>query len=386
MTKPTSLPPLSLYIHVPWCVRKCPYCDFNSHSVNGELPIDHYVDCLLQDANQDLGFAQQRPLESIFFGGGTPSLLPGHAVARLLHGLREILPFADHCEITLETNPGTAEYDNFSRYRDAGVNRLSLGAQSFSAQQLQRLGRIHQPDDTRQAFSLARQAGFDNINLDLMFALPEQTLTQALDDLNQAIDLAPEHLSWYQLTIEPNTAFYSQPPSLPDDDSSWAIQQSGQQRLSAAGYQQYEISAYARAGKVAYHNRNYWQFGDYMAIGAGAHGKITLADSGEIFRYQKTRLPEHYLAAATSRRFTAQKTPLSAHNLPFEFMMNALRLNAGVEARLYSERTGLSLDAMTLQLAELRRQGLLSDDVTRLAATDLGRQYLNSLLEKLLPD
>lgn len=388
MTQPAqlTLPPLSLYVHIPWCVRKCPYCDFNSHGVRGELPVDAYIDALLADCSVDRHFAQQRPIHSVFFGGGTPSLLPGKAIARLLDGLRERLDFTHDCEITLETNPGTAEYSNFADYRAAGVNRISLGAQSFNALQLQQLGRIHQPENIQNAFTQARNAGFDNINLDLMFALQGQSCADAMRDLEAAIALEPEHISWYQLTIEPNTAFYSNPPNLPDDDTSWEIQQAGIQRLTAAGYAQYEVSAYARPGKQAAHNINYWEFGDYMAIGAGAHGKITWPDESRIERYQKTRLPDHYLAAAQPCAFTSHRETLAAHNLPFEFMMNALRLNQGVASQLFTARTGLTLASLEPQLTVLREKGLLGTDPQRLCATAMGHQYLNSLLESLLPD
>lgn len=378
------LPPLSLYIHIPWCVRKCPYCDFNSHGVSGTLPVAEYIASLIADCKQDAHYAQGRDIQSIFFGGGTPSLLSGQDIGNILRGIGEHFSLAKNCEITLESNPGTAEYSNFEGYLAAGVNRLSLGAQSFNESQLNTLGRIHAPQDTSRAYGLARAAGFNNINLDLMFALPQQSCAEAMADLDEALALAPEHLSWYQLTIEPNTAFYSKPPRLPDDDTSWEIQQSGMKRLAKAGYQQYEVSAYSRPEREAKHNRNYWEFGDYLALGAGAHGKITLAEKREIVRYNKTRQPDHYLQALKNGRFTAHCESITQRNLPFEFMMNALRLNQGVPAALFQQRTGLALESVAPQLSQLKKLGLLLERPDTLAASDRGRQYLNSLLEAFL--
>jgi len=386
-----SLPPLSLYIHIPWCVRKCPYCDFNSHQANGELPIQRYIDALEQDLKTDAFLAQGRKLESIFFGGGTPSLLPAKAVGRILDAAATTIGLSPTCEITLEANPGTAEYDSFNGYRSAGVNRLSMGVQSFDAQQLKTLGRIHSPNDVIHAFELARKAGFDNMNLDLMFALPQQTRQGAAQDLKKAIALAPEHLSWYQLTIEPNTEFYSRPPQQPEDDTVWDIQQHGQQQLAEAGYHQYEISAYAQPHLRAAHNMNYWQFGDYLAIGAGAHGKITQLDTQHIMRFRKTRMPEHYLGAMQKQvlqgnPFNADSHHVDTTALPFEFMMNALRLVHGVPTRLYSERTGLSIDNIQNLLQQQQNKALLAPWQSHLQATPLGHQYLNNLLEAFLAE
>ncbi len=379
----STLPPLSLYVHIPWCIRKCPYCDFNSHARAGELPLASYANALMNDLKQDAPLAQGRKLESIFIGGGTPSLMPGELIADVIACASAVIGVANNCEITLEANPGTAEFQSFSAYQKAGVNRLSLGAQSFDATQLQKLGRIHSPQEITRAFSLARDAGIDNINLDLMFGLVKQTDTEALQDLSQAIDLKPEHISWYQLTIEKNTAFYSQPPVLPDDDALWEIQQAGQALLSSAGYQQYEISAYEKNVKPCKHNMNYWHFGDYMAIGAGAHGKITRLEQQELIRYRKTRQPEHYLARSESGTHTHTET-VAAESLAFEFMMNTLRLRRGAELCLFSERTGLPATYIEERLRELQNKELLEPSDTHIRPTPLGLRYLNNLLEHFL--
>lgn len=380
------LPPLSLYVHIPWCVRKCPYCDFNSHAASGQLPVEAYVQALYNDLQHDAHLAQGRKLNSIFFGGGTPSLLPSQAIESILQFIDKHVGLNDNCEITLEANPGTAEYQSLSGYRAAGVNRLSFGVQSFSNVQLQQLGRIHSAQEAILAIELAREAGFDNINLDLMFGLPHQSPTQAMEDLEKAIALQPQHLSWYQLTIEANTDFYSHPPTLPDEDAIWETQTNGQALMAAAGFHQYEISAYAKSKREAQHNLNYWRFGDYLAIGAGAHGKITLLD--QILRYQKTRSPEHYLDAvkkhAITNPYTCKAEPVEPAALPFEFMMNALRLTDGVERELYAQRTGLDLSALSMLIKRLQQQGLLLSDSARIRASAHGLQYLNSLLEQFL--
>ncbi|SMF23578.1 oxygen-independent coproporphyrinogen-3 oxidase [Alteromonadaceae bacterium Bs31] len=378
-----SLPPLALYVHIPWCVRKCPYCDFNSHQRDGEMPLKAYTQALIEDLRFDSHLAQGRNISSVFFGGGTPSLMPGEYIAEVLEAVDKTIGLKKGCEITLEANPGTAEFQNFSIYRKAGVNRLSMGAQSFDASQLKKLGRIHSPSEITRAFTLAREAGIENINLDLMFGLEKQNSAQATDDLAQAIALKPEHISWYQLTIEQNTAFYSRPPPLPDDDILWDIQQAGQALLAREGYQHYEISAYARAGKTSRHNLNYWQFGDYLAIGAGAHGKITQLQQQQVLRYRKTRLPEHYLAAA-ARGYTASSETVDSKALPFEFMMNALRLCEGAELSLFNERTGLPLSTIEAKLAQLRDSGLLDNSAHAIRPSALGHRYLNNLLEHFL--
>jgi putative oxygen-independent coproporphyrinogen III oxidase len=376
-----ELPPLALYIHIPWCVRKCPYCDFNSHAAGPDIPEDAYVSALLDDVDRELPGILGRPLTSIFFGGGTPSLFSAAALGRLLDGLRARLPMAADVEITLEANPGTFEQDKFIAYRQLGINRLSIGVQSFQADKLEALGRIHSGDEALRAAEMARRAGFDNFNLDLMHGLPNQHQEEALDDLRQAIALAPTHLSWYQLTLEPNTVFWNQPPQLPEDDILWDIQEAGQALLASAGFAQYEVSAYARPGRAARHNLNYWSFGDFIGIGAGAHGKLTAVD-GTVRRTWKTRLPKDYLNLA--KPFMAGEKVLTPDELPFEFLMNALRLTEGVPAALFTARTGLPLSALAESRALAEQKGLLLADPARLAATARGQLFLNDLLQLFL--
>ncbi len=376
-----QLPPLALYIHIPWCVRKCPYCDFNSHAASPVLPEEEYVDALLADLDQDLAAVYGRPLSSIFFGGGTPSLFSAAALGRLLAGVEQRIPFTADIEITLEANPGTFEQDKFVAYRKLGINRLSIGIQSFQPNKLEALGRIHTGDEALRAAEMARRAGFDNFNLDLMHGLPDQSLEEALDDLRQAIALAPTHLSWYQLTLEPNTVFWNQPPELPEDDILWDIQEAGQALLAEHGFSQYEVSAYARPGKAARHNLNYWSFGDFIGIGAGAHGKLSHPD-GRIVRTWKTRLPKDYLNPA--KQFKAGEKTLTADELPFEFLMNALRLTPGVDAELFAQRTGLPLQTLAAARAEAEQKGLLQVEPTRLVATARGQLFLNDLLQYFL--
>lgn len=372
-------PPLSLYIHVPWCVRKCPYCDFNSHAFTGVIPESAYLEALLEDLDQDLAFATGRPIETVFIGGGTPSLMSGEFYDRLFRELQARLNFEADAEITLEANPGTLETGRFEAFRKAGINRLSIGVQSFNADHLKALGRIHDADAAHRAIRTARRAGFDNFNVDLMHGLPGQTPEQALEDIQTALDYEPPHLSWYQLTLEPNTEFYSRPPDLPDDDHLWDIYRRGSDLLHKQGYQDYEVSAWSLRGKTSRHNLNYWTFGDYLALGAGAHGKISLAD-GSIRRYWKTRQPEAYLQRIGSR--TAGTDAIATEDLPLEFLMNALRLKEGVDESLFSERTGLPLTTVGVKLEQLRNEKLMVID--RLQATDLGQRYLNSLLERFL--
>lgn len=376
-----QLPPLALYIHIPWCVRKCPYCDFNSHAATPELPEEAYVDALLADLDQELGAVYGRPISSIFFGGGTPSLFSAPALGRLLAGVEQRIPFTRDIEITLEANPGTFEQEKFKAYRQLGINRLSIGIQSFQQAKLEALGRIHNGDEAIRAADMARQAGFDNFNLDLMHGLPDQSLEDALDDLRQAIALAPTHLSWYQLTLEPNTVFWNQPPVLPEDDILWDIQEAGQALLANHGYSQYEVSAYAQPGRAARHNLNYWSFGDFIGIGAGAHGKLSHPD-GRILRTWKTRLPKDYLNPA--KPFKAGEKLLPVDELPFEFLMNALRLTQGVDAELFSQRTGLPLEHLTAARREAEQKGLLQVEPTRLVATPRGQLFLNDLLQYFL--
>ena len=375
------LPPLALYIHIPWCVRKCPYCDFNSHAAGPTLPEEEYVDALLADLDADLQHVHGRPLTSIFFGGGTPSLFSDRALGRLLEGVERRVAFAGDIEITLEANPGTFEQAKFKGYRALGINRLSIGVQSFQQAKLKALGRIHDGDEAIRAADMARAAGFDNFNLDLMHGLPEQSIEDALFDLRTAISQGPTHLSWYQLTMEPNTVFWSQPPTLPEDDLLWDIQEAGQALLAAEGYAQYEVSAYAKAGKQARHNLNYWTFGDFLGIGAGAHAKLS-TPAGRIQRTWKTRLPKDYLDPA--KAFQAGERLLTADELPFEFMMNVLRLSEGAPAELFSQRTGLPLQQLERSRREAERQGLLQADHTRLVATAKGQLFLNDLLQQFL--
>lgn len=373
------VPPLSLYVHVPWCVRKCPYCDFNSHAQKGEIPEQAYLQALIEDLEQDLSFAGDRPIETVFIGGGTPSLMSGEFYFRLFEALRERLSIAPDAEITLEANPGTVEQARFEAFRQAGINRLSIGVQSFDPQQLRTLGRIHDPAAAHRAADAARAAGFDNFNLDLMHGLPDQTPEQALADLRAALEHQPPHISWYQLTLEPNTEFFSRPPDLPDDDRLWDIYQAGSALLREHGFDDYEVSAWSRPERASRHNLNYWTFGDYLALGAGAHGKISLPD-GSIRRYWKTRQPDAYLGRIGSR--TAGSEAIAPDERALEFLMNALRLKHGVEESLFVERTGLPLTSVGVKLEELRRENLLKKG--RLQATELGQRYLNSLLERFL--
>lgn len=377
-----ELPPLSLYIHIPWCVRKCPYCDFNSHAAGPNLPEEAYVDALLADLDSDLQQAHGRPLTSIFFGGGTPSLFSAKALGRLLEGVERRIPFASDIEITLEANPGTFEQEKFAAYRRLGINRLSIGVQSFQAEKLKALGRIHDGDEAIRAADMARAAGFDNFNLDLMHGLPDQSLDDALGDLRIAIAQGPTHLSWYQLTVEPNTVFWNQPPVLPEDDTLWDIQEAGQALLADHGYGQYEVSAYAQPGRAARHNLNYWTFGDFLGIGAGAHGKLSTPD-GRISRTWKTRLPKDYLDPA--KHYSAGERILAVDELPFEFLMNVLRLTDGCQAELFSQRTGLPLQQLASAREQAERRGLLQKDPARLTATREGQLFLNDLLQYFLP-
>ena len=375
---PLSLPPLSLYVHIPWCIRKCPYCDFNSHASDGHLPEDQYVQALIRELEIELPYAQGRKLSSIFFGGGTPSLFSAESIGRIIQAARRRYDFNDTIEITLEANPGTFEQAKFNGFRDVGVNRLSIGIQSFSDRHLTRLGRIHSAENARAAVAMAQSAGFDNINLDLMHGLPTQTEAEAIADLQQAIDLAPVHISWYQLTIEPNTEFYRRPPTLPAEDVLDTIQESGHQLLVDNGYFQYEVSAFCREKKFALHNRNYWEFGDYLGIGAGAHGKITLPDEQRITRTAKTRNPGDYLARGNS--FIASCKNIPENELALEFMMNALRLNHGVERPYFEERTGISLNKINGICERLIAAGLLENSPSHIVTTKKGHRFLNTVL------
>lgn len=375
--------PLALYIHIPWCAKKCPYCDFNSHAVKAPIPEADYVAALLRDLDHELADApESRPLTSIFFGGGTPSLFSGAAIGAILEGTARRLAFAPGIEITLEANPGTAEAERFRDYRAAGVNRLSMGVQSLDDAQLKRLGRIHGADEARAAVAMARAAGIDNLNLDLMFALPTQTVAEAAADLRQLIALAPEHISYYHLTLEPNTAFAAAPPPLPDSDSAYEMLEAGQQQLAAHGYAQYETSAYARPGRQALHNLNYWRFGDYLGIGAGAHGKRTLA--GRIERRARHKHPKTYLETAGSAASLQEVRTVAGDELAFEYCLNALRLHEGFAVADFEARTGLAFAVLEPRLARQRQRGLITMDSTGVRPTPLGRDHLNTLLTELL--
>lgn len=376
-----ELPPLSLYIHIPWCVEKCPYCDFNSHKLTGQVPAEDYITHLLADLLHDAHYSQQRAISSIFIGGGTPSLFSHQAMSRLLDGVRSQLYLAPGAEITLEANPGTVEADRFAGYQQAGINRISIGVQSFSPSHLQRLGRIHNASEAKRAARLALGLGLRSFNLDLMHGLPQQSTQQALDDLRQAISLQPPHLSWYQLTIEPNTLFASRPPPLPDDDTLWEIFDQGDQLLRQAGYQQYETSAYARPGYQCQHNLNYWRFGDYIGIGCGAHGKITCSD-GQIIRTVKTRHPRGYLQG----NYLASQQPVAEQDKAFEYFMNRFRLLEPAPRDEFSRFTGLDENVIRPQLEEALRLGYIRQCAQYWQVTSHGKLFLNSLLELFLPE
>jgi putative oxygen-independent coproporphyrinogen III oxidase len=381
-----GIPPLALYIHVPWCIRKCEYCDFNSHALRGALPEHEYVQALLRDLEVELANVPRRKLLSLFIGGGTPSLLSGRALQALLNGVRERTDLAADVEITLESNPGALDVERLEHYRKAGINRLSIGVQSFRDTQLRALGRIHDVDAVYAAFNAARVAGFDNVNLDLMFGLPDDDARGSRLDLDSAIGLQPEHLSWYQLTIEPETPFFHTQPSLPNEDRIWGMQQSGLKVLRNAGYEQYEVSAYAKSGARCRHNRNYWEFGDYLGIGAGAHGKITEAGKNVITRRAKVKHPKEYMAKAGTAEALANTHAIDGRQRQVEFMMNALRLIEGFAPELYEERTGLAFNTLhdVLEIAEER--GMLRVESECVQPTELGRQYLNELVYLFFAD
>ncbi|MDP2111610.1 MAG: radical SAM family heme chaperone HemW [Thiobacillus sp.] len=375
-------PPLALYIHLPWCVKKCPYCDFNSHAAQG-LPEAAYIDALLLDLERALPDIWGRKIHTVFFGGGTPSLFSAEGIDRILTGVRTLTQLLPGAEITLEANPGTVEAGKFAGFRDAGVTRVSLGIQSFNPRHLKALGRIHDDAEARRAAELAA-THFDTFNLDLMFALPGQTLAEAMADVDTALAFQPPHLSAYHLTLEPNTPFgHAAPPNLPDDDLAADMQQLIEARLAEAGMQHYETSAYARLNHASRHNLNYWQFGDYLGIGAGAHSKLSFHD--RILRQMRTKHPLQYMDAVAQGAHIADARTLTRDDLPFEFMMNALRLNEGVPAALFEERTGLPLNVCTAALERARSRGLLERDATRLKPTLQGQRFLNDLLELFLP-
>lgn len=374
-----KLPPLSLYIHIPWCVQKCPYCDFNSHALKGEVPHDDYVAHLLADLDADLPLVSGREIRTIFIGGGTPSLLSAEAMQTLMDGVRARIPVAADAEVTMEANPGTVEADRFSGYQKAGINRISIGVQSFGDDKLIRLGRIHDAGEAKRAARLAATLGLRSFNLDLMHGLPEQHLGEALSDLRQAIELAPPHLSWYQLTIEPNTSFGSRPPVLPDDDLLWDIFSQGHQLLTQAGYVQYETSAYAKPEFQCQHNLNYWRFGDYLGIGCGAHGKISFTD-GRILRTVKTKHPRGYMEG----RYLDQQNEVATEDRPFEFFMNRFRLLEAMPRRDFTDYTGLPESVVRPQIEAALNAGEISETATHWQITEHGKLFLNTLLERFL--
>lgn len=378
-----QLPPLGLYVHLPWCERKCPYCDFNSHEAT-DIPQDNYIRALLQDLRKDSPMIQGRTVDTLFIGGGTPSLFSAEAIQRLMRGIAELIPLSPTLEVTMEANPGSADADKFYAFKDAGINRLSIGIQSFNSAHLQTLGRVHTSDQAYAAINFARQAGFSSFNLDVMHGLPDQTLLSAKMDLLAAIACKPSHLSWYQLTIEPNTMFHKHPPLLPVEDELADIQQCGEKLLADNGYAQYEVSAYSQKGFNCRHNSNYWSFGDYLGIGAGAHGKISFPD-GRIKRYNKRRQPREYLSTA-SQAFVASTQTLHSDEIVGEFMMNALRLNDGFTLQHFTSRTGLDYTQLEPQLERLCQRGLLARDRNIVRATDTGRRFLDSVIATFFPD
>jgi len=374
--------PLSLYIHIPWCVRKCPYCDFNSHQPKHDIDEDEYVRALMRDLDNELNLTGQRELQSIFFGGGTPSLFSARSIGTILDQVNQRYRFSDDIEITLEANPGTFEQKKFNGFRSAGINRLSIGIQSFDPAALKRLGRIHDGDEARAAITTAKRAGFDNINLDLMFALPEQSLAEAIADVRTARDFEVPHISHYQLTLEPNTFFYKHPPPLPESELMWDMQEACQQLLAESDYRQYEVSAYSRQRPCA-HNLNYWLFGDYLGIGAGAHGKLGTPEKQLIHRRWKRRQPQDYISHALKDDALSGESTLNNQELVFEFLMNALRLPEGVETELFTQRTGLPRQMLADACAHIDTELLVIDDA-RIKTTEMGFRFLNSVLEKLL--
>ena len=368
-------------MHLPWCVRKCPYCDFNSYEARGALPDAEYVDALLRDLRTELPFAQGRPIETIFLGGGTPSLFSGAAIRRLLDGVRAETTLSSTAEITLEANPGAVDAASFAAFREAGVNRLSIGIQSFRDEQLRVLGRVHDSSEAEAAVATARAAGFDNLNLDLMYGLPDDDAAGAVADLERAIALAPAHLSWYQLTLEPNTAFERRPPPLPDDDAVAKIEERGRALLAAHGYERYEISAYARRGRRCLHNLNYWQFGDYLGVGAGAHGKITLPADAAIARRAKTRNPRTYVQRAGAAEAASEERIATRSQAALELLMNALRVLDGTPIETFEARAGQPAAAIGAARAAAAARGWLDAEPNRLRATPVGLERLNKLLE-----
>jgi putative oxygen-independent coproporphyrinogen III oxidase len=387
----STLPPLALYVHMPWCVRKCPYCDFNSHAAPDAIPQQQYIDALIEDLAIDAGAAQGRAFASVFFGGGTPSLFSPDEVGRFLEAARSLVPFARDVEVTLEANPGTVEHGRFGGYRDAGINRISLGAQTFDADHLRTLGRIHGSGDIARAVDEVRGAGIDNFNLDLMYGLPAQSLQQAVADLDAALALEPAHISHYQLTLEPGTVFYHRPPPLPDSDAIWQMQLDCQERLAARGFEHYEVSAYARAGRRSRHNLNYWQFGDYIGVGAGAHGKLTWLASDDraelaVLRSARVKQPREFLRRAATDR-VSDRFQVERADLPFEYMLNVLRLTDDFREDDFAARTGVEFAKVAGAVAEAQRKRLLqAAGVGRWRVTEVGQRFLNDLQAVFLPE
>lgn len=377
--------PLSLYVHIPWCIRKCPYCDFNSHEKSEGLPEKAYVEALLFDLDQQKQEIQGRTIETIFIGGGTPSLFSPDSLETLLQGIKSRVPVAHDAEITMEANPGTAESGRFSRYREIGLTRLSIGIQSFDPGILTKIGRIHDGQEAIAAAQMAKVAGFTEFNLDLMFGLPGQSEALALDDIETAIGLKPTHLSFYQLTLEPNTVFHKYPPVLPSEEDTWSIQELGQSRLRQAGFAQYEVSAYAQEGSRCRHNLNYWKFGDYVGIGAGAHGKISSLETGTILRTQRLKQPMSYLKAAEEQGPLGHASAVVSEEIPFEFLMNGLRLREGFEIGHFEERTGLAMETLEPTLTHLLNEQLLERTRTHLRCSEHGFNFLDSILQHFLP-
>ena len=379
----SQLPPLTLYIHFPWCVQKCPYCDFNSHPVRGEIPEQQYINQLLADFYHDLKWIQDRKIEAIFCGGGTPSLFSASSLQHLLATIREQVSLTADCEITLEANPGTIDQQYFAGYYEAGINRLSLGVQTWDDKQLQRLGRIHRSQQSREAITILKAAGFQNFNIDLMYGLPQQTISEALQDLRYACTSGATHISWYHLTLEPNTQFYYKPPKhLPDQEFIWDLEQQSYALLAHYGWQRYEVSAYAKAESQCRHNLNYWQFGDYLGIGAGAHSKLTDGYTQQVWRFMKHKHPKHYMAA--TEHFCQQQTSIATKDLPFEFMLNTLRLCQPIQFSLFERYTGLDRVIILPILEQLQKQQLMMIHHHDFELTALGQRFLNDVVAAFL--
>ncbi len=378
-------PPLSLYVHLPWCVRKCPYCDFNSHALQGDLPAEDYTQALAADLEAVLPLARGRVVQSVYFGGGTPSLFKAGAIDRFLSELRARVDVRPGAEITLEANPGTIEHDSFRHYREAGINRVSLGVQSFDDRLLERLGRVHRGAEVEYSLQALAESGISDFNIDLMYALPGQDLAQAERDLRLAIEADPTHISFYQLTLEPNTAFAADPPGLPGADAAWDMQQAGAGMLRRAGFSRYEISAFARSGRECAHNLNYWTYGDFLAIGAGAHGKITQAAEGRVIRYAKHRHPRRYMQACENADWVAERRELTEQDLVFEYFLNRLRLREGFREDDFCGRTGLPWSAVETRVGEAIGKGLLERLGGRIRTTALGWNFVNDIQQMFLP-